>query len=66
MTDKPTDTALPADDPDFHKGAVEGDRPGDEQNGNANAGALDEEGLPKDRVAIAEDALGANVDDTQG
>ena len=29
-------------------------------------GALDANGLPKDRVAIAEDVIGANVDQTQG
>jgi len=54
-------------DPDQDKGAVEGDRPTDKQQGNANADqALDAEGLPKDRVAIAEDVIGANVDQTQG
>jgi len=53
-------------DPDRYKGAVEGDRPGDKQNSNRHAPALDENGLPKDRVAIAEDVIGANVDETQG
>jgi hypothetical protein len=54
-------------DPDQDKGAVEGDRPTDKQQGNANAEqALDAEGLPKDRVAIAEDVIGANADNTQG
>ena len=54
-------------DPDQDKGAVEGDRPTDKQQSNKNAaGALDAEGLPKDRVAIAEDVIGANVDNTQG
>ena len=53
-------------DPD-NKGAVEGDRPTDTQQGNDNAdGALDGNGMPKDRVAIAEDVIGANVDETQG
>ena len=52
-------------DPDLHKGAVEGDRPNDGQ-GNANAPALDENGLPDDQVAITEDVLGANEDETQG
>ena len=41
-------------DQDHNKGAVEGDRPTDKQQGNANATALDEDGLPKDRIAIAE------------
>lgn len=54
-------------DPDQDKGAVEGDRPTDKQQGNANADqALDAEGLPKNRVAIAEDVIGANADQTQG
>ena len=47
-------------DPDLYKGATDGQ-------GNANAeGALDEQGLPIDEVAIAEDVLGANIDKTQG
>jgi hypothetical protein len=54
-------------DPDQYKGAVEGDRPTDKQNSNLNApNALDSNGLPKDKVAIAEDVVGANEDQTQG
>lgn len=54
-------------DPDQDKGAVEGDRPTDNQQANENAvRALDANGLPKDRVAIAEDVIGANADQTQG
>ena len=54
-------------DPDQNKGAVEGDRPMDNQQGNSNAeGALDSNGMPKDRIAIAEDVIGANADETQG
>jgi hypothetical protein len=54
-------------DPDQDKGAVEGDRPTDRQQGNNNApGALDAEGMPKNRIAIAEDVIGANADQTQG
>jgi hypothetical protein len=53
-------------DPDQNKGAVEGDRPTDKQQGNENATALGEDGLPKDRIAIAEDVIGANADETQG
>ena len=49
-------------DADIHKGATETP----DGQGNANAPALDEEGLPNDEVAIAEDVLGANEDDTQG
>ena len=52
-----------ADDSDLRKGATEGP----DGQGNLNAqGALDENGLPVDDVAIAEDVLGANEDQTQG
>ena len=51
---------------DEHLGAVEGDQAGDIAQGNANATALNEEGLPKDDVAISEDVLGANSDGTEG
>ena len=64
MTDQPVLTK--PTDPDGKKGAVEGDRPTDEQQGNENATALGEDGMPRDRVAIAEDVIGANVDETQG
>jgi len=52
--------------PDQHEGAVEGDRQSDVQPGNANAPALDEDGMPSDDTKIAEDVLGANLDETQG
>jgi hypothetical protein len=45
------------------KGAVED---GPNTHGNANAPGLDEFGLPNDEVAIAEDVMGANEDETQG
>jgi hypothetical protein len=51
---------------DEHEGAVEGDRPQDLQQGNANAPALDEQGLPDDCDKIDEDVIGANLDETQG
>ena len=54
------------DDPDRHKGATEGTRPADEQSGNRNAPALDDNGMPDDPVAIAEDEIGANEDQTRG
>ena len=54
------------DDPDLHKGAIEGDRPTDEQNGNPHGDGLNEDGLPDDPIAIAEDQIGANEDGTQG
>jgi hypothetical protein len=54
-------------DSDEHIGAVEGDRPSDSpQQGNPNAPALDDEGLPDDPTAIAQDVIGANVDKTEG
>jgi hypothetical protein len=56
----------PRPDQDIHKGAIEGDRPTDEQSANPHGPALDEDGLPNDPVAVAEDALGANEDNTQG
>ena len=54
------------DDQDIHKGAIEGDRPTDEQQGNPHGDGLDENGLPDDPVAIAEDKLGAEEDQSQG
>ena len=53
-------------DPDSHKGAIEGDRPADEQFGNENGDGLDENGMPNDPVATAQDKIGANIDNTQG
>jgi hypothetical protein len=54
------------DDQDWGKGAVETDRPTDTGSGNANAPALNDEGMPSDPVAIAQDQIGANEDQTQG
>jgi len=54
------------DDQDVHKGAVEGDRPGDEQIGNPNGTGVNDEGMPDDPVATAEDVVGANEDESQG
>ena len=53
-------------DPDTHKGAIEGDRPTDEQTGNPNGTGIDEQGMPDDPVATAEDKIGANEDETEG
>jgi hypothetical protein len=54
-------------DAEAHLGVVEGDRPDDYPNeGNRNAPGLDEEGLPNDPIAICEDAIGANVDESEG
>ena len=54
------------DDQDIHKGAIEGDRPCDEQLGNPHGDGLNEDGLPDDPIAIAEDVIGANEDKSQG
>jgi hypothetical protein len=53
-------------DPEGRKGAVEGDRPTDEQVGNPNGDGVNDDGLPDDPVATAEDAIGANEDESQG
>ena len=59
--EQPTNQPL---DQDMKKGAVED---GPNTLGNRNAeDALDEAGLPKDEIAIAQDVLGANEDETQG
>ena len=57
------DETEPHRDQDMHKGAMEEDRPGLEQ---SSAPALDADGLPNDATAIAQDALGAAVDQSQG
>jgi hypothetical protein len=62
VTPKPAST----NDPDIHKGAIEGDRPTDEQMGNPNGDGIDDDGLPDDPIASAEDAIGANEDETEG
>jgi hypothetical protein len=60
-------TPRPGRKPDEHKGAVEGDHASDKEQGNKNAvGALDKNGLPKNKKAIAEDSIGARADETQG
>lgn len=59
----------PHDQHDSHDdslGAVEGERPSDPQRGNTNAPALDKDGKPSDAQKIAEDRIGANLDNTQG
>lgn len=53
-------------DNDIHKGAVEGDRPEDEQQGNPNGTGINSEGLPDDPIATSEDKIGANEDGTEG
>ncbi len=48
------------------KGSLEGDTPNQPQQCNCHGSALDEEGLPANPVFIAEDAEGADADQTQG
>ena len=55
------------DDQDAHKGAIEGDRPTDKQQmGNPHGSGVNEDGLPNDPVATAEDKVGANQDGSEG
>jgi hypothetical protein len=56
----------PRPDPDANKGSLEGDRPGQVQQGNANVPALDENGQPADLLKICEDVIGANADHSEG
>jgi hypothetical protein len=49
-------------DHDIHKGAIEDGRP----SATTNAPGLDDDGLPNDETAIAENALGAREDGSQG
>ena len=53
-------------DPDLEKGATEGPPGNAQDHGNSNAPGLDDQGMPNDEVAIAEDVLGANEDETEG
>ena len=54
------------DDQDAQKGAIEGDRPNDEQMGNPHGPGVSEDGLPNDPIATAEDTVGANEDGSEG
>jgi len=53
-------------DPDIHKGAIEGDRPSDEQNVSNKGKGVDKNGMPNDPIATAQDKEGANADKTEG
>jgi hypothetical protein len=53
-------------DPAAKKGAVEGDRPDDQQMGNRNGNGIDDQGMPNDPIATAEDAIGARNDESEG
>jgi hypothetical protein len=52
-------------DPDEGKGAVESGTPPEGAQGTRTPG-LDEAGLPNDPIAIEQDMLGANEDESQG
>jgi hypothetical protein len=55
-------TASASRDQDIHKGVLEDGHPST----TTNAPGLDDEGLPNDETAIAQDALGAREDGSQG
>ena len=61
--DKPAKLTKRVIDNDIHKGATEEDRPGPQRSSHPG---LDENGLPNDPIAIAQDALGAKADKSQG
>ena len=50
-------------DHDAHKGATEDDRSGPERSSHPG---LDQNGMPDDAIAIAQDRLGARDDQSQG
>jgi hypothetical protein len=54
------------DDQDAQKGAIEGDRPTDRQMGNPHGPGVNQDGLPNDPIATAEDEIGANEDGSGG
>jgi hypothetical protein len=62
----PRDTTVPSKatsrDHDIHKGVMESGSP----SATTNAPGLDGDGLPNDPTAIAEDAIGAREDGSQG
>jgi hypothetical protein len=53
-------------DPEIHKGAIEGDRPSDEQNVSNTGAGVDKNGMPNDPKATAQDRIGANEDKSEG
>ena len=56
-----------SNDPAAHKGAIEGDRPSDNQNVEKKKGeGVDGQGMPNDPIAQAQDREGANADESQG
>jgi len=63
---KNSKSGTPTNDPDANKGALEGDRPTDEQQGNPHGDGIDKNGMPNDPIGTAEDRDGANEDESQG
>jgi hypothetical protein len=59
---EPSYSARTSRDQDIHKGVLEDER----LSGATNAPGLDGNGLPNDETAIAEDAVGAREDKSQG
>jgi hypothetical protein len=59
----PTTPERSDEDNDFHKGAKEEDRARAERNSRTG---VDQNGLPNDPVATAEDSVGARIDESQG
>ena len=62
-TEPTTKAPEPHRDQDVHKGAVEDERTSAKE---PHPPALDENGLPRNKTAIAQDVVGANADETQG
>ena len=58
MNPTPTSPMIEANDPDSHKGAVEGDRPDDQQQFNRQGAGIGADGLPDNPLAQAEDEIG--------
>jgi hypothetical protein len=63
-------TEKPPNDPDNHKGAVEGNQPDDPQHSNRSANQhaatlTRDGGPPADSVVVARDRIGANTDDPE-
>jgi len=56
-------SAPPHADHDAHKGATEEDRSGPDRSSHPG---LDQDGMPDDAIAIAQDRLGAHDDQSQG
>ncbi len=58
----PVPQKMTSRDHDIHKGAMEDERP----SATLDGAALDDDGLPSDVTAIAQDAIGARIDGSQG